>query len=298
MIEKALKDRATLASQEKVSVRLACRLGGVSPSGYYAWRTRGMSPRSRSDEELKVKVLKLHRDSRGTYGEPRIRAGLRQEGISCGKSRIVRLMKEAGIAGIGRLRFKVATTDSNHALPVAPRLFQTENPQTLPTGPHQIWASDITYIPTDEGWLFLAIFLDVFTRKIVGHAMEDHMRAELVLEALNRALSGSDLRGGPLTAHSDRGSQYACEAVSERLKLLGIRASMSRKGNCYDNAFAESFFHTLKNELVHRRRYKTRKEAMIEIFDYIEGWYNRRRLHSSLGYQTPNDYEQQSLLAA
>lgn len=243
--------------EEKVSVTLACRLAGVSSSGYYAWKKRGMSPRKKSNEELKAKLLELHQASRGTYGEPRLRVKLKEEGICCGKSRIARLMKEAGISGVGQQKFKIATTDSNHTLPIAPRLFQPENAETLPTRPNQVWASDITYIPTDEGWLFLAIFLDVFTRKVVGHAMADHMRSELVLEALNRALSGWDFRSGPLTAHSDRGSQYASEAVGQRLSLLGICASMSRKGHCYDNAYAESFFHTLKNELVHRRHYKT-----------------------------------------
>jgi len=283
--------------EKKASISRTCRLSGVSTSGYYAWQKRGMSPRKRRDEELKVKIVELHKASRGTYGEPRLRAGLKQEGISCGKNRIARLMKEAGVSGIGRQRFKIVTTDSRHGLPVAPRLFQTEKSETLPTRPNEIWASDITYIPTEEGWLFLAIFLDVLTRKVVGYAMADHMRSELVLEALNQALFQRHGEG-PLTAHSDRGSQYCSEAVSERLRLLGIRASMSRKGNCYDNAYAESFFHTLKNELVHRRHYRTRKEATVDIFEYIEGWYNNQRLHSSLGYKTPNDYEQQYLLVA
>lgn len=282
--------------EKDIPVRLSCEVSLVSPSGYYAWKKRLSSKRKLKNEALKEKLLFFHQQSCGTYGEPRLRKRLKQEGISCGKSRIVRLMKEMGISGIGKRRFRVRTTDSNHALPIAPRLFQTENPETLPTGPDQVWASDITYIPTQEGWVYLAIFLDLFTRKIVGYAMADHMRSELVLNALNQALLKQKPEKG-LTAHSDRGSQYASEIVRERLTLLGIQASMSRKGNCYDNAYAESFFHTLKVERVHQRCYQTRKEAMSDIFEYIEGWYNKTRLHSSIGYQSPIDYEQQSLAA-
>ena len=283
--------------KEAVCVRRACRISGVSSSGYYDWKNRPLSLRGQNNEELKTKIIDLHRLSRGTYGEPRLRAKLKSEGILCGKARVVRLMKEAGISGENKRCFKMKTTDSNHGLPIAPRLFQTENQETLPQRPNEIWASDITYIGTEEGWLFLAVFLDIFTRKVVGYAMADHMRSELVLTALNHALSGQCPQRGELTAHSDRGSQYASEVLRERLKLLGIQASMSRKGNCYDNAYAESFFHTLKTELIYRRKYQTRKEAMSEIFEYIEVWYNKERLHSSLGYRSPIDYEQQHLAA-
>ena len=284
-------------SEEEIPTRVACSVSGVSPSSYYSWRRRPVSERSLEDEGLKAKILHIHRESRGTYGEPRLRRSLLKMGVSCEKSRLGRLMKEAGVCGVGKRRFRVQTTDSKHGLPIAPRLFQTENPQTLPTRPNEVWGSDITYIPTQEGWVFLAVFLDLFTRKVVGYATADQMKTELVLNALNQALLGQKPEGRELIAHSDRGSQYASQVFRERLDLLGIQASMSRKGNCYDNAYVESFFHTLKTELIYQREYVTRKEAMSDIFEYIECWYNKHRLHSSIGYQSPIDYEQQSLAA-
>jgi transposase InsO family protein len=173
-----------------------------------------------------------------------------------------------------------------------------ERPSTLPTRPNQVWVSDITYVPTDEGWLYLTTQLDVFTRKVVGYALSDHLRTEAVLESLRMALDGQTLVPGErLLSHSDRGCQYASEAYRQMLRECGITASMSRKGNCYDNAYAESFFHTLKIELVHRKQFKTRAEATLAIFEYIEVWYNRRRLHSSLGYLSPADYEARALAA-
>jgi transposase InsO family protein len=205
-------------------------------------------------------------------------------------------MRRAGLFGCARKRFRIRTTDSNHDLPIAPRVFQVEREKTLPTGPNQVWAGDITYIPTDEGWLFLTIQLDVFTRKVVGYALTDHLRAEAVQEALNQAVQGQDPDEG-LISHSDRGCQYASAGYRQMLEELGITASMSRRGNCYDNAYAESFFHTLKVELIHRQKFKTRAEATQAIFEYIEVWYNRRRLHSSLGYLSPADYEAKALAA-
>jgi len=282
--------------EESIPVRLSCEVSEVSSSGYYAWRKGSPSPGKVKDEELKAKIFQFHQESYGTYGEPRLRKRLQQAGLSCGKSRIVRLMREAGIGGIGKRRYRPQTTDSNHAMPIAPRLFQTENRETLPTRPNQVWASDITYVPTQKGWVYLAIFLDLFTRKIVGYAMADQMKTDLVLNALNQALLRQKPAPG-LIAHSDRGSQYASDAFRERLALLGIKASMSRKGNCYDNAYAETFFHTLKVERVHQRRYQTRKEAITDIFDYIETWYNPHRIHSSLDYHSPNHYEQKTLAA-
>lgn len=257
-----------------------------------------MSLRSQQNGELGAKIYQIHQVSGGTYGEPRITKELRATGIKCSKNRTARLMKQAGLTGLNKSFFKMQTTDSNHNLPIAPRIFQTENPATLPSRPNQVWASDITYIATQEGWVYLAIYLDIFTRKIVGYAMADHMRSELVLNALNEALLKQNPIGNELVSHSDRGSQYASEAVRQRLALLGITASMSRKGNCYDNAYAESFFHTLKTELVYRNRFNTKQEAMAAIFKYIEVWYNKTRLHSSLGYKSPIDYEQTYLNAA
>lgn len=281
----------------KVDIKLSCQTLKVSRGGYYAWKHRGESQQARSNRFLMAGIKQIYEESRGTYGAPRITAQLRTEGIPCGKNRIARLMKEAGISGIASKRFRVKTTDSAHKLPIADRIYQTENPATHPTGPNQVWASDITYVPTEEGWLYLAIFLDIFTRKVVGYSMADHMRTEMVLRALNAALMGQKPDGKHLTSHSDRGSQYAAEDCRKRLSCLGITASMSRKGNCYDNAYAESFFHTLKVELVHRKKFKTRKEAMTAIFEYIETWYNKKRLHSSLGFKSPNDYEKLYLAA-
>jgi transposase InsO family protein len=199
-------------------------------------------------------------------------------------------MREEEIASESVKKFKIATTDSNHDLPIADRIFETENIDAI-MAPNQVWSGDITYVATDEGWLFLAVFLDLFTRKIVGFSSDDNMRMELVMNALDMALGRQDARDGELIAHTDRGSQYAGDAYRKKLQLAGIVASMSRKGNCWDNAHCESFFHSLKTELVYRRKFKTREEAKQAIFEWIEQWYNRQRLHSSLGYMSPVDYE-------
>lgn len=278
---------------QSANIQLACQTFGVSSSGYYAWKRRGESLRERENQSLKQQIVIIHQQSQGTYGEPRIRAQLKQAtGKSYGRQRVARLMKQAEISGLQKRRFKVKTTDSKHDLPIAERLFQVEQSQSLPKAPNRVWASDISSIQTAEGFLYLAIFLDVFTRKIVGYATADTMKTELVLEALNRALLQQKPIGCQLISHSDRGSQYAAESFRQRLKLLQIQPSMSRTGNCYDNAYAESFFHSLKVEWIYRRDFQTRKEAQLAIFEYIETWYNPKRLHSALGYQAPNDYEQ------
>ncbi len=278
-------------SCKNLEVELACRSLEVSKSGYYAWIGRPVAEREKENELLKIEILAIHEKSRGTYGVPRIFEALRAKGKKHGKNRVSRLMKVQGLSGVGKKRFKVKTTDSNHDLPIAPRLIQTENKETLPTKPNEAWGSDITYINTGEGWLFLAIFLDLFTRKVVGMAMDDNMRAELVLAALESGLGREEIKKNGLTTHSDRGSQFASEEYRKKLKLKGIIASMSRKGNCYDNAFVESFFHTLKTELIYRTEFKTREEAKKAIFEFIEVWYNRERLHSSLGYKSPEEFE-------
>lgn len=199
-------------------------------------------------------------------------------------------MRENEIASNVVKRFKVQTTDSNHDLPIAPRLFETEQADTV-MAPDQVYVGDITYVWTEEGFLFLAIFMDIFTRKIVGHKSDDNMRAELVLEALSMALGRQEVVSGQLIVHSDQGSQYASEKLREKMNLVGIIASMSRKGNCWDNAHCESFFHTPKTELVYRRSFKTREEARAAIFEWIECWYNSKRRHSTLEYLAPNEYE-------
>lgn len=283
-----------------MSIQRICRVLGIQRSSFYAWKKRPTPHRTKANLQLIDQIKGLHAESRGTYGAPRITATLCSQGQECGKNRVAKLMQKVGIFGCAKRKFRaMSTTDSNHDLPVAPRRFQVENPQTHPTAPNQVWVSDTTYIPTLEGWLFLTIQLDVFTRKIVGYSLHDQLRSNEVWESLRQGIQRQSealsLKTPSLIAHSDRGSQYASDLYQKKLRKLGITPSMSRSGNCYDNAYAETFFHTLKVELVHRRQFKTRTQAETEILDYIETWYNPRRLHSGLGYQTPNDYEKQAL---
>lgn len=274
-----------------------CALLELSRSGYYAWLKRPISNRAIKHKTLLNNVRDIHFKSRGTYGVPRVLETLKSNGHHHGKNKVAKVMKEAGLSGAATKRFKIQTTNSNHEYRPFERLLKTEEKSTFPGRANRIWVSDITYIWTEEGWLYLAIFLDVFTRKVVGFAMQDHLRTELVLEALEMAMGRQSCNFDSLISHSDRGIQYACEDYRERLSDLGIKISHSRKGNCYDNAFAESFFHTLKVELIHRNNYKTQKEARESIFEFIEVWYNRERLHSSLGYKTPLSYEKDTLTA-
>jgi len=281
-----------------LNVILLCKTLEVSRSGYYSYKSRPESSRSKSNKELTKKIKLIFDTSKKTYGVPRMKAKLSKDGEVCGKNRVAKLMKKEGLKGVATKKYVVKTTDSNHKLPIAPRIFKTEDKSTFPEAPNKVWASDITYIPTKEGWLFLAIYLDLFTRKIVGYSMADNMRTELVLKALNMALLSQNPKGKELVSHNDRGSQYASYELNDRLNLLGITASMSRTGNCYDNAYAETFFHTLKVELVHRENFKTREEAKSKIFNYIETWYNKERLHSSLGFMSPVEYEEKHKLTA
>ena len=275
---------------------LCCETLDLSRASFYAWKSRPPSPRAIEDEALLSRIRSIHEKTDQTYGSPRMTKELRAEGHLCGKNRVARIMRENEIASEAVRKFKVTTTDSNHDLPIAERLFETENVENV-WAPNQVFAGDITYIATGEGFLFLAIFLDIFTRKIVGFAAEDNMRKELIIEALNMALSQQDVRPGETIAHSDQGSQYASDEYREKLLFVGIVASMSRRGNCYDNAHCESFFHSLKTELVYRRKFKTREEARQAIFQWIETWYNRQRRHSSLEYMSPIDYEKLALAA-
>lgn len=280
-----------MSEESKVDIKLICNELGVSRSGYYSWMTRLESPRKIENNMLSNKIRELHEESRGTYGLPRLRVKLKEEGFSCGKERISNLMKNAGISGLIKKRFKVRTTDSKHSSPIAPRIFQVEESATHPTRANQVWASDISYVSTAEGFLYLATYLDIFTRKVVGFSLDDHMETSLITSALDMALGRQDLTKDGMLSHSDRGSQYASSGYREKLKLLNITASMSRKGNCYDNSFAESFFATLKKELIYRTEYKNKEEAKKDIFQYIEIWYNRKRIHSSIGYMTPVQFE-------
>lgn len=279
-----------LNTADGVAVTLACETLDVSRSGYYDWAKRKESNRDKENREILSRVTSIYEASRGTYGSPRVTAQLRSGGLVVNEKRIARLMRENEIASVTRPRFKAQTTDSNHDRPVAPRLFETEFAEAV-MAPDQVYVGDITYIATDEGFLFLAVFMDIFTRKIVGHSSDETMTTELILDALAMALGRQDVIRDRLIAHSDRGSQYASEKFSNHLDNLGIIASMSRKGNCWDNAHVESFFRSLKTELVYRETFKTREEAKRAIFDWIETWYNSCRLHSSLDYMAPNDYE-------
>jgi transposase InsO family protein len=266
-----------------------CRHLEVSPSGYYDWQKRRACPRPRTVENqaLAQQIHAIHAQSRRTYGSPRIVAALRQKGHRHGRNRVARIMKQGGLCGRQKGRYRVQTTDSNHDEPIAPNRL-TKAPKA--TAPNQLWVADITYIQTQEGWLYLAAILDLYSRKIVGWAMSERIDTALVLKALGMALRH---RHPPreLLLHSDRGVQYASADYRRALSQAGLVASMSRKANCYDNAAMESFWSTLKLELVYRRDFLTRRHARTEIFDYIESFYNRQRFHSSLNYQSPVDFE-------
>ena len=266
-----------------------CQVLEVSRSGYYAWRQRGPSPRQVVDDGLLVHVRVAFSESRETYGSPRIHRELRAKGVCVGRHRVARLMRADGIRVCLKTRF-VATTDSNHDFGVAKNLLERE---FAVDAPNCVWAGDITYIPTREGWLYLAAILDLYSRAVVGWAATDHLRAELALEALQMAFQRRRPPAG-LLHHSDRGVQYACDAYREILAVEGCVASMSRRANCWDNAPVESFFGTLKRELVHRAEFATREDAKKALFDYIEVFYNRKRRHSTLGYLSPAEYEREA----
>jgi transposase InsO family protein len=263
-----------------------CKVLEVSRSGYYSWSKRPESFRRQQDKELQSVIREVFTESRGTYGCPRVHRELRNRGIACGKNRVARLMRKDGLRAKVKRRFK-ATTDSKHNLPVADNLLQRN---FAPEQPDQTWAGDITYVWTGEGWLYLAVVLDLFSRNVVGWAMDKRMTRHLVMNALDMAIKRRKPARG-LIHHSDRGSQYASGDFQTLLNKYGIRCSMSRKGDCWDNAPVESFFGTLKQELIFHQRYYARAHAKQNIFEYIERFYNRKRLHSTLGYQSPVDYE-------
>jgi putative transposase len=264
-----------------------CNVLGVSRSGYYAWRERQKKQEQDDSRRALIEhIWRIHKKSRRTYGSPRVHAELRAEGVICNHKRVARLMRLEGIQG-RRKRRKVVTTDSRHAYPVAPNLL---NRKFEAEAPNEKWVADITYIPTREGWLYLAVVMDLYARKIVGWSMSHQITADLVEDALRMALYERQPDPG-LLHHSDRGSQYASEQIRRILANNQIEVSMSRSGNCYDNAVMESFFSTLKCEQVHHQDYKTRTEASRDIFEYIAGFYNTVRRHSTLGFLSPNQFE-------
>lgn len=274
-------------------VRLMCRVLSVSRSGFYSAQRREPSTRARRDEALRLKVRAAHARSRRRYGAPRVHAELEAQGEQVGKKRVARLMREDGLVARRKRRF-VRTTDSRHNHPIAPNLLDRQFGVKEVAGPNRVWVSDLTYVPTREGWLFLAIVLDLASRRVVGWAMRETLEAELTLAALRMALA--DRRPAPgLVHHSDRGSQYACGDYRALLKAHGLVASMSKKGDCWDNAVAESFFASLETELILESDWHTRDGARHAIFEYIEMWYNRERRHSTLSYHSPANYEAEVL---
>jgi transposase InsO family protein len=264
----------------------------VTRSGYYAWRKHQPSERHKHNETLRTQIRTFFERSKQTYGSPRILRDLREAGFACGKHQVARLMRQAGLRAVVAPRFRV-TTDSKHCLSVADNLLARD---FSAPGANVKWASDITYLWTGEGWLYLAVVLDLFSRRVVGWSMQVSMGRCLVVDALKTALCPRRPAPG-LLHHSDRGSQYASGAFQQALETAGIGCSMSGRGNCWDNAPVESFFGTLKQELVNRRRFATREAARREVFEYIEVWYNRQRRHSSLGYVSPVEFERRALLA-
>jgi transposase InsO family protein len=284
-----------LLKTEGHSVSLCCELLDVSSSGFYDWRKRLPSNRKIKNGEIKAKILNIFSDSRKTYGSPRIKAALERSGDLVGKDRVARLMKEEGLEARRKKAFRPKTTINNPSDKKSERVFKIE--ETEVTKLNQVWVSDLTYIPTLEGFSYLVTVMDLFNREIIGWDFSDSMEAKHTSTALGRALANTEGKPSELIFHSDQGIQYCSGELRGRLKLMDMIQSMSRKGNCYDNAFAESFFHTLKNELT-EKIFTTKEEARKAIFEYIECWYNTKRLHSSLGYMSPKEYAEKYSYAA
>jgi transposase InsO family protein len=269
-------------------VRLLCATLEVSPAGYYAWRQRPRSAQEQRHDLLLVQIRAIHAEVKARYGSPRMHAELVARGYPCCVNTVAKLMREHGIVARSARKFRVTTTDSNHDLPVADNLLGR---RFHPSEANEVWLGDITYIPTHEGWLYLAAVEDLYARRIVGWSMAEHLESRLVVDALEMAVQRR-LPGAGLLGHSDRGSQYASEHYQRLLARHGIVCSMSRKADCWDNAPMESFFASLKKELVHGAGFATRAEARAALFEYIEVFYNNQRRHSSLGYVSPAEYEQ------
>jgi putative transposase len=273
------------ANQAMFPIQTMCKLFGVSRAGYYAWRERAASARSKADAALTQRIKAIHEASRQTYGAPRIHAELVDDGIHVGRKRVERLMKAAGLAGVSRRKSARTTFRDERVRPASDlvdRNFHAE-------GPDQLWVADITYIPTWAGFLYLAVVLDAFSRRIIGWAMSHSLKTQLVLDALNMAIGQRKPRD--VIHHSDQGSQYTSVAFGLRCREAGVRPSMGSVGDAYDNAMCESFFATLECELLDRRTFHTKAEARMAVFEFIEGWYNPGRRHSALGYRSPINYE-------
>lgn len=268
-------------------ISLMCKVLQVSRSGYYSWRSSSEGPRAASNRQLDMKIKEVFKTHKQRYGAPRVADELIDEGTPCSVNRVARRMKILGLRAIHAKKFKV-TTDSNHCKPVAPDLLEQD---FSASAPNHKWVSDISYIWTDEGWLYLAVVMDLHSRAIVGWSMSHRMTQQLVIDALTMALFRRGFPKGTII-HSDRGSQYCAAAYQRLIRKKGLRCSMGRRANCYDNAAMESFFHTLKVEEIHRRRYRTRSQARASVFEYIEVYYNRKRKHSAIGHRIPMVFEQ------
>ena len=275
------------ANETEFPVTMLCEILEISRSGYYAWKDRKESTRAQSNRALVVDIRAVFERSQQTYGSPRIHQALRKQGIACNRKRIERLMRAERLISVHRKKYRPQTTNSTHSLPVAENLLKQDFSASKP---NEKWVGDITYVPTAEGWLYLAVIIDLFSRRVVGWATGSSLHAELACCALRMA---AFRRGNPtdVVYHSDRGIQYASAEFQTALSDLKATPSMSRKGNAYDNAVAESFYHSLKVERVHRFRYRTRQKARLSIADYIERFYNSDRLHSSIGYRSPVEFE-------
>jgi len=274
--------------QERAAHHIATlgRVLSVSLSGFYAWCDRPPSARAQADQRLLAQIQTIHEESRGTYGAPRIHAELRAHGLRCGRKRVARLMREAALTGAQRRRYR-GTTRQEREASIAPDLVQRD---FTASAPDQLWVADITYVPTADGWLYLATVLDAWSRRIVGWAMAGTLRTELVVDALNMAVWNRRPAVG-VVHHSDRGAQYTSLTFSRRCQDAGVVPSMGSVGDAYDNALVEAFFASLKTELLTRHTFATRSEARLALFDYIEGFYNSRRRHSALGYLSPAEFE-------
>jgi len=280
------------ANRANYPIATQCRVLGVSPSGYYAWLDRAPSARRVIDEALLERIRAIHRKSRGTYGAPRIHAELVDEGWRIGRKRVARLMREAGLFGVSRRKW-ISTTHRRPDARPAPDLVERD---FTADEPDQLYVADITYVPTWAGFLFLAVVLDACTRRVVGWAMANHLRTELVLEALNMALHQRQPTN--VIHHSDQGTQYTSISFGRRCKQAGVRPSMGSVGDCYDNAMCESFFATLECELIDRNTFRSHAEAKLALFEFIEGWYNPHRRHSSIDYLSPINYERRMIATA
>jgi putative transposase len=269
-------------------IAVLCRVLRVARAGYYAWQRRGPARRAQADATLTAVLLREHERSRKTYGAPRLHAALRETGMRVGRKRVARLMRAAGLRGVSRRRRLPRTTRADPAATPAPNRVQR---QFTAQAPDRCWVGDITYLPTGEGWLYLASLVDVYSRRVVGFALADHLRTDLALAALECALGQRHPTAGTLVHHTDRGCQYTARAYQAVLDQHGITPSMSRAGDCYDNALAESFNATIKSELVAQVHWPTRQEARLAVFEWITVFYNRQRRHSSLGYRSPVQFE-------